>query len=151
MVSSKPFIFSHIYNSKFKAMKEFTTPIDLVEIGRRFKLVRQKLKMTQTDVGKQINTSQLMIHRVEKGLTTRYGILLDLMMFYSTYVHVSVFFAEKFNIDSIELFDNREIQTLFNTTLTMLRYEIDQKLNDLHESVAEKMGNLQDAVDKMPN
>ena len=107
--------------------------------------------MTQTDVGKQINTSQLMIHRVEKGLTTRYGILLDLMMLYSTYVHVSVFFAEKFNIDSIELFDNREIQALFNTTLTMLRDEIDQKLNDLHESVAEKMGILQDAVDKMPN
>ncbi len=132
-------------------MKEFTTPIDLVEIGRRFKLVRQKLGMTQTDVGKQINTSQLMIHRVEKGLTTRYGILLDLMMLYSTYVHVSVFFAEKFNIDSIELFDNREIQALFNTTLTMLRDEIDQKLNDLHESVAEKMGILQDAVDKMPN
>ena len=151
MVSSKPSNFSHIYNSKFKTMKEFTTPIDLVEIGRRFKLVRQKLGMTQTDVGKQINTSQLMIHRVEKGLTTRYGILLDLMMLYSTYVHVSVFFAEKFNIDSIELFDNREIQALFNTTLTMLRDEIDQKLNDLHESVAEKMGILQDAVDKMPN
>lgn len=132
-------------------MKEFTTPIDLVEIGRRFKLVRQKLKMTQTDVGKQINTSQLMIHRVEKGLTTRYGILLDLMMLYSTYVHVSVFFAEKFNIDSIELFDNRKVRVLFNTTLTMLRDEIDQKLNDLHESVAEKMGILQDAVDKMPN
>ena len=110
-----------------------------------------KLKMTQMDVGKQINTSQLMIHRVEKGLTTRYGILLELMMFYSTYVHVSIFFAEKFDIDRIKLFDNREIQTLFNTTLTMLRCEIDQKLNDLHESVAEKMGILQDAVDKMPN
>lgn len=151
MVSSKPSNFSHIYNSKFKTMKEFTTPIDLVEIGRRFKLVRQKLGMTQTDVGKQINTSQLMIQRVEKGLTTRYGILLDLMMLYSTYVHVSVFFAEKFNIDSIELFDNREIQALFNTTLTMLRDEINQKLNDLHETVAEKMGILQDAVDKMPN
>ena len=128
-----------------------TTPIDLVEIGRRFKLVRQKLKMTQTDVGKQINTSQLMIHRVEKGLTTRYGILLDLMMLYSTYVHVSVFFAEKFDIDSIKLFDNRKVRVLFNTTLTMLRDEINQKLNDLHESVAEKMGILQDAVDNMPN
>ena len=132
-------------------MKEFTTPIDLVEIGRRFKLVRQKLKMTQMDVGKQINTSQLMIHRVEKGLTTRYGILLDLMMLYSTYVHVSVFFAEEFDIDSIKLFDNRKVRVLFNTTLTMLRCEIDQKLNDLHESVAEKMGILQDAVNKMPN
>ena len=128
-----------------------TTTIELVELGRRFKLVRQKLGITQNILAEQINTSQLMIHRVEKGLTTRYGILLELMMFYSTYVHVSIFFAEKFNIDSIELFDNREIQTLFNTTLTMLRDEINQKLNDLHESVAEKMGILLDAVDKMPN
>ncbi len=130
-------------------MKEFTTPIDLVEIGRRFKLVRQKLGMTQVDVGKQINTSQLMIHRIEKGLMTRYGILLELMTFYSTYVHVSVFFAERFDIDRIKLFDNRKVQVLFNTTLTMLRDEIDQKLNDLHESVVEKMGILQDAVDEM--
>ena len=128
-----------------------TTTIELVELGRRFKLVRQKLGITQNFLAEQINTSQLMIHRVEKGLTTRYGILLDLMMLYSTYVHVSVFFAEKFNIDSIELFDNRKVRVLFNTTLTMLRDEIDQKLNDLHESVAEKMGILQDAVDKMPN
>ena len=128
-----------------------TTTIELVELGRRFKLVRQKLGITQNSLAEQINTSQLMIHRVEKGLTTRYGILLELMMFYSTYVHVSIFFAEKFDIDRIKLFDNREIQTLFNTTLTMLRDEIDQKLNDLHESVAEKMGILQDAVDKMPN
>ena len=128
-----------------------TTTIELVELGRRFKLVRQKLGITQNRLAEQINTSQLMIYRVEKGLTTRYGILLDLMMLYSTYVHVSVFFAEKFNIDSIELFDNRKVRVLFNTTLTMLRDEINQKLNDLHESVAEKMGILQDAVDKMPN
>ena len=132
-------------------MKEFTTPIDLVEIGRRFKLVRQKLGMTQTDVGKQINTSQLMIHRVEKGASTKSGIILDLMTFFYDVVSVSVFFAEEFDIDSIKLFDNRKVRVLFNTTLTMLRDEIDQKLNDLHESVAEKMGILQDAVDKMPN
>ena len=128
-----------------------TTTIELVELGRRFKLVRQKLGITQNSLAEQINTSQLMIHRVEKGLTTRYGILLELMMFYSTYVHVSIFFAEEFDIDSIKLFDNRKVRVLFNTTLTMLRDEINQKLNDLHESVAEKMGILQDAVDKMPN
>ena len=92
-----------------------------------------------------------MIHRVEKGLTTRYGILLDLMTFFSDFVSVSVFFTEEFDIGSIKLFDNRKVRVLFNTTLTMLRDEIDQKLNDLHESVAEKMGILQDAVDKMPN
>ena len=128
-----------------------TTTIELVELGRRFKLVRQKLGITQNSLAEQINTSQLMIYRVEKGARTKSGIILDLMTFFSDFVSVSVFFAEKFNIDSIELFDNREIQTLFNATLTMLRDEIDQKLNDLHESVAEKMGILQDAVDKMPN
>ena len=132
-------------------MNKMTTTIELVELGRRFKLVRQKLGITQNSLAEQINTSQLMIHRVEKGLTTRYGILLELMMFYSTYVHVSIFFAEEFDIDSIKLFDNRKVRVLFNTTLTMLRDEINQKLNDLHESVAEKMGILQDAVDKMPN
>ena len=82
---------------------------------------------------------------------TKSGIILDLMTFFSDFVSVSVFFAEEFDIDSIKLFDNRKVRVLFNTTLTMLRDEINQKLNDLHESVAEKMGILQDAVDKMPN
>ena len=132
-------------------MNKMTTTIELVELGRRFKLVRQKLGITQNSLAEQINTSQLMIYRVEKGARTKSGIILELMMFYSTYVHVSIFFAEKFDIDRIKLFDNRKVRVLFNTTLTMLRDEIDQKLNDLHESVAEKMGILQDAVDKMPN
>ena len=128
-----------------------TTTIELVELGRRFKLVRQKLGITQNILAEQINTSQLMIHRVEKGARTKSGIILDLMTFFSDFVSVSVFFAEEFDIDSIKLFDNRKVRVLFNTTLTMLRDEIDQKLNDLHESVAEKMGILQEAVDKMPN
>ena len=132
-------------------MNKMTTTIELVELGRRFKLVRQKLGITQNFLAEQINTSQLMIHRVEKGARTTSGIILDLMTFFSDFVSVSVFFAEEFDIDSIKLFDNRKVRVLFNTTLTMLRDEIDQKLNDLHESVAEKMGILQDAVDKMPN
>ena len=132
-------------------MNKMTTTIELVELGRRFKLVRQKLGITQNILAEQINTSQLMIHRVEKGARTKSGIILDLMTFFSDFVSVSVFFAEEFDIDSIKLFDNRKVRVLFNTTLTMLRDEIDQKLNDLHESVAGKMGILQEAVDKMPN
>jgi len=132
-------------------MNKMTTTIELVELGRRFKLVRQKLGITQNSLAEQINTSQLMIYRVEKGARTKSGIILDLMTFFSDFVSVSVFFAEEFDIDSIKLFDNRKVRVLFNTTLTMLRDEIDQKLNDLHESVAEKMEILQDAVDKMPN
>ena len=48
-------------------MEEIQKVIDMKELGRRFKLIRQRLGMTQTEVGKQLNTTQLMICRVEKG------------------------------------------------------------------------------------
>ena len=33
----------------------------------RFKLIRQKLGITQTDLAEQLGTSQVMIYRIEKG------------------------------------------------------------------------------------
>ena len=130
-------------------MKELTTSIDLVELGRRFKFVRQKLEISQKRLGKQINTTQLMICRIEKGVRTQYGVILDLMMFFSYFVSVSVFFTEEFDIDSIKLFNKRGAQPLFNTTLKMLQYDVDRQLDALNKTVKRKMDILYEAVDKL--
>ena len=130
-------------------MKELTTSIDLVELGRRFKLVRKKLGISQKRLGEQINTTQLMICRIEKGIRTQYGVILALMMFFSNYVPVSIFFAEEFEIDSIKLVNKRGVQTLFNTTLKMLQNDVDRQLDALDKTVRRKMDILYEVVDKL--
>ena len=48
-------------------MDELIKNVDVKEMGRRFKLVRQRLGLTQTEVANELDTTQLMIHRIEKG------------------------------------------------------------------------------------
>ena len=48
-------------------MNEIIKIVDVKEMGRRMKLVRQRLGMTQTEVGNQLGTTQLMVYRIEKG------------------------------------------------------------------------------------
>ncbi len=46
-------------------MDELIKNVDVKEMGRRFKLVRQRLGLTQTEVANELDTTQLMIHRIE--------------------------------------------------------------------------------------
>ena len=48
-------------------MNDIVKTIDVKEMGMRFKLIRQKLGITQTDLAEQLGTSQVMIYRIEKG------------------------------------------------------------------------------------
>ena len=45
-------------------MDELIKNVDVKEMGRRFKLVRQRLGLTQTEVANELDTTQLMIHRI---------------------------------------------------------------------------------------
>ena len=48
-------------------MNEYAKAIDVKEMGKRFKLVRQKLGITQVKIAEELGTSQLMVFRMEKG------------------------------------------------------------------------------------
>ena len=48
-------------------MNDIVKTIDVKEMGMRFKLIRQKLGITQTNLAEQLGTSQVMIYRIEKG------------------------------------------------------------------------------------
>ena len=42
-------------------MNDYAKAIDVMEIGWRFKLVRQKLGLTQTKIAEELGTSLLMV------------------------------------------------------------------------------------------
>ena len=117
-------------------MEEIQKVIDMKELGRRFKLIRQRLGMTQTEVGKQLNTTQLMICRVEKGENVLSPLLLSLLAFYSQSVSMDYLFSRNFDIDD---------ENVFNKDFA-LNSIVKAKLNFLREDVLGKLGKAEEEI-----
>lgn len=117
-------------------MEEIQKIIDMKELGRRFKLIRQRLGMTQTEVGKQLNTTQLMICRVEKGENVLSPLLLSLLAFYSQSVSMDYLFSGNFDIDD---------ENVFNKDFA-LNSIVKAKLNSLREDVLGKLGKAEEEI-----
>lgn len=117
-------------------MEEIQKVIDMKELGRRFKLIRQRLGMTQTEVGKQLNTTQLMICRVEKGENVLSPLLLSLLAFYSQSVSMDYLFSRNFDIDD---------KNVFNKDFA-LNSIVKAKLNSLRDDVLGKLGKTEEEI-----
>jgi transcriptional regulator with XRE-family HTH domain len=117
-------------------MEEIQKVIDMKELGRRFKLIRQRLGMTQTEVGKQLNTTQLMICRVEKGENVLSPLLLSLLAFYSQSVSMDYLFSRIFDIDD---------ENVFNKDFA-LNSIVKAKLNSLRDDVLGKLGKTEEEI-----
>ena len=52
-------------------MNDIVKMIDVKEMGMRFKLIRQKLGITQTNLAEQLGTSQVMIYRIRARKSCR--------------------------------------------------------------------------------
>ena len=117
-------------------MEEIQRVIDMKELGRRFKLIRQRLGMTQTEVGKQLNTTQLMICRVEKGENVLSPLLLSLLAFYSQSVSMDYLFSRNFDIDD---------ENVFNKDFA-LNSIVKAKLNSLRDDVLGKLGKTEEEI-----
>ena len=106
-------------------MEEIQKVIDMKELGRRFKLIRQRLGMTQTEVGKQLNTTQLMICRVEKGENVLSPLLLSLLAFYSQSVSMDYLFSRNFDIDDENVFNKDfALNSIVKAKLNSLRDDV---------------------------
>lgn len=68
-----------------------------VELGRRLKVVRQKLGLSQTDVAKEINSSQLTISKAERGENILSSSFLAILLFYAQSVNVDLLLRKRFN------------------------------------------------------
>ena len=85
-------------------MDELIKNVDVKEMGRRFKLVRQRLGLTQTDVANELDTTQLMIHRIEKGDNILSPLFLATILFYSRSVSLEGLLGKNFDIEDESLF-----------------------------------------------
>lgn len=126
-------------------MEESGKKLDMKELGRRFKQIRQHLGLTQTEVANQLGTSQLMIYRTEKGESILSPLLLSTILFYSKSVSLEALFSKNFDIEDERVFDkNYALNSIVKAKLDVLRDDILTKLQDVE--VAFK-NNLDSAID----
>lgn len=126
-------------------MEESGKKLDMKELGRRFKQIRQHLGLTQTEVANQLGTSQLMIYRTEKGESILSPLLLSTILFYSKSVSLEALFSKNFDIEDERVFDkNYALNSIVKAKLNVLRDDILTKLQDVE--VAFK-NNLDSAID----
>ena len=126
-------------------MEESGKKLDMKELGRRFKQIRQHLGLTQTEVANQLGTSQLMIYRTEKGESILSPLLLSTILFYSKSVSLEALFSENYDIEDERVFDkNYALNSIVKAKLDVLRDDILTKLQDVE--VAFK-NNLDSAID----
>lgn len=121
-------------------MDELIKNVDVKEMGRRFKLVRQRLGLTQTDVANQLNTTQLMIHRIEKGDNILSPMFLALLLFYSRSVSLEGLLSKNFDIEDESLFSkDYAVNTIVKAKLNTIRDEYLGRLKEAEDGFKEQM------------
>ena len=121
-------------------MDELIKNVDVKEMGRRFKLVRQRLGLTQTDVANQLNTTQLMIHRIEKGDNILSPLFLAVILFYSRSVSLEGLLGKNFDIDDESLFSkDYALNSIVKAKLNEIRDEYLDKLKEAEKGFMEQM------------
>ena len=126
-------------------MEESDKKLDMKELGRRFKLIRQHLGLTQTEVANQLGTSQLMIYRTEKGESILSPLLLSTILFYSKSVSLEALFSKNFDIEDEKVFGkNYALNSIVKAKLGVLRDDILTKLQNVEDGLK---NNLDSAID----
>lgn len=117
------------------------------ELGLRFKLIRQRLGMTQTEVGNQLNTSQLMVYRIEKGENVLSPLLLSMLCFYSKSVSMDYLFSKNFNIDDENVFNkDYALNSIVKAKLSSLRDDLVKKLCQTEEELSVQIKSAEDLL-----
>ena len=106
----------------------------------RFKLIRQKLGITQTNLAEQLGTSQVMIYRIEKGEKIMSSLFLKLVLFFSPHVSLDALFAKQFDIDDERVFSkDYSVNTIVKERLAALSEEMTAKLSEAEKKLGEEL------------
>lgn len=130
-------------------MNEFSKALDVKEMGRRFKLVRQKLGLTQTQVGTMLNTTQLMVFRIEKGENVLSPLFLGMMQLYGQYISYDALLANHFDIEDESMFNkdyvvNKIVKEKLATLRDNILAQLDNTGKELQKDIDAAAGLLWD-------
>jgi hypothetical protein len=75
----------------------------MVEFGRRVQMIRENvLKMNQSELPENINTTQVLLSRLERGIGGNINVVFDLVNYlYSKNIAAKEVFSEHFSLDLV--------------------------------------------------
>jgi transcriptional regulator with XRE-family HTH domain len=75
--------------------------LDIVEFGKRVQAVRENiLEMNQSELAEKINTSQVLLSRIERGIGGNINVVFDLVNYlYSRKIAAKEIFGDRFSLD----------------------------------------------------
>ena len=121
--------------------------IDVKEIGRRLKLIRQKLRLSQTEVAKEINGSQLTVSKIERGENVLSSSFLAILLFYSESVNIDLLLNKKFDPADDDLMNkNFSAKSIIREKLLMMQKDLNEKINSMQSSCNEQITNSIDML-----
>lgn len=79
--------------------------VDMAEFGRRVQLIRENvLKISQSELGEKINTTQTLLSRLERGTGGSINVVFDLINYlYSKNIDAKEIFSEQFSLDLVSM------------------------------------------------
>ena len=77
--------------------------LDMIEFGKRVQMVRERvLDMNQSELAEKINTSQVLLSRIERGIGGNINVVFDLINYlYSRNIAAKEIFGEHFSLDLV--------------------------------------------------
>lgn len=121
-------------------MNDIVKTIDVKEMGMRFKFIRQKLGITQTNLAEQLGTSQVMIYRIEKGEKIMSSLFLKLVLFFAPHVSLDALFAKQFDIEDERVFSkDYSVNTIVKERLAALSEEMTAMLSEAEKKLGEEL------------
>ena len=93
-------------NLKFKKVRKKIKTIDMlnmIEFGKRVQAIREQvLKMSQSELAEKINTSQVLLSRIENGVGGSINVVFDLVNYLnSKNIAAKEIFSRRFSIDLV--------------------------------------------------
>ena len=123
-------------------MIELLDTIDVKEIGKRLRLIRQKLGLSQTEVANEIGSSQLTISKIERGENVLSSSFLDALLFYSQSVNMDLLLRKKFDPADDDLMNkNFSEKSIVREKLLMMQEDFNQKITDMQSACNEQITN----------
>lgn len=122
-------------------MNEILEILTPKEIGARLSLVRQGLNLTQSEVAKEIQTTQIKISKIEQGNSVTTPTFLRLLAFYSQSISLDVLFAEKMTFVTHENLFNKDyaLSKIVKEKLELLRISITHNLTQANDEINKAM------------
>ena len=103
--------------------------LDMIEFGKRVQAVREQiLYMNQSELAEKINSTQVLLSRIERGIGGSINVVFDLINYlYSRDIAAKEIFGEQFSLDLVS--QNSNNTNVVNTQIESLVKELQKTMS----------------------